>query len=206
MASLPVDATALQDAECRLRAVLARRLNGSQTMPDTESPAIAGRASSLHQIAGFAGWFGLTLVAAVVGGMASVNAKDFYANLVRPDWAPPGWLFGPVWTVLYLMIAVAAFLVWRRAGWGGARTALVLFLLQLVLNAIWTWLFFGLQLGGPAFFELLLLWLAVAATLWRFWRVQRVAAGLLVPYLLWVSFAGALNFTVWQLNPGTLGL
>jgi tryptophan-rich sensory protein len=171
----------------------------------TLTPTAAHRPSTLRQLLGFAGWFAVTVVAATVGGLASVNAKNFYADLVRPDWAPPGWLFGPVWTLLYLMIAVAAFLVWRRAGWAGARLALGLFLLQLVLNAVWTWLFFGWQMGGPSFYELLLLWVSVAATLVLFWRTQRVAGALFIPYLLWVSFAGALNFSVWQMNPAILG-
>lgn len=163
------------------------------------------RVSTGGLLLGFAACFLITLVAAVAGGAASVNARDFYANLLRPEWAPPGWLFGPVWTALYLMMAVAAFLIWRRGGWAGARTALSLFILQLALNALWTWLYFGWQLGAVSFAELLLLWLAVAGTAVLFWRMHRVAGALLLPYLAWVSFAGALNYVTWQLNPAILG-
>lgn len=157
------------------------------------------------QILGLAGWLIITFVAAAIGAAASVNAGTFYAQLVRPAWAPPGWLFGPVWTVLYLAIGVAAWLVWRAAGFRAARAALTLFLIQLALNALWSWLFFGWHLGAPAFADVLLLWVLIVATVIAFRRVQPLAAWLLVPYLLWVSFASVLNYAVWQLNPGSLG-
>lgn len=158
-----------------------------------------------RQIAGLAAWLVATFVAAAIGAAASVNAGTFYAQLVRPAWAPPGWLFGPVWTVLYFAMGVAAWLVWRAAGFRAARTALTLFLVQLALNALWSWLFFGWHLGAPAFAEVLLLWVLIVATLVAFRRVRPLAAWLLVPYLLWVSFASVLNYAVWQLNPGSLG-
>jgi translocator protein len=141
------------------------------------------RLSSSRQIAGLAAWLFVTFVAAALGAAASVHAGTFYAQLLRPAWAPPGWLFGPVWSALYLAMGIAAWLVWRAAGFRAARAALTLYLVQLALNALWSWLFFGWHLGAAAFADVLLL---------------------LAPYLLWVSFASALNFAVWQLNPGSL--
>ncbi len=126
---------------------------------------------------------------------------EWYASLRRPSWNPPGWVFGPVWTALYAMMALAAWLVWKRGGFIQQRTALRLFLLQLALNAAWTPLFFGLHWPSVAFAEIVLLWLAIAATLAAFRRASRPAAWLLVPYLAWVSFAAFLNFTLWRLNP-----
>lgn len=156
------------------------------------------------QILGLAGWLGITFVAAAIGGAASVNAGSFYTELVRPEWAPPSWVFGPVWTTLYVGMGVAAWLVWRVDGFRAARTVLSLFLLQLALNALWSWLFFGWHRGALAFADVLLLWVFIVATLIAFWRVRPLAGALLVPYLLWVSFAAALNYAVWQLNPEML--
>jgi benzodiazapine receptor len=138
--------------------------------------------------------------AAVTGGLAAASAAEQYATLQQPDWAPPAWLFGPVWTVLYAAIAVSGWLVWRRAGWSGARTALSVFAAQLVLNALWTPLFFGAGLFGVAFVEIVLLWLSIVATIVLFARHSRPAAALLVPYLAWVTFASALNLAIWLLN------
>lgn len=125
---------------------------------------------------------------------------EWYAGLNKPAWNPPGWLFGPVWSALYTMMAVAAWLVWRRGGFAAQRRPLGWFLAQLVLNAVWTPLFFGLHRPGVAFAEILLLWLAIAWTIAAFWRVHRTAAWLLAPYLAWVSFAAVLNGTLWRLN------
>lgn len=159
----------------------------------------------LSTLAGLVGWLGLVFIAAVIGAIASVEAAPFYAQLSRPDWAPPGWVFGPVWTVLYIMMGVAAWLVWRRYGFGGAGMALGLFCFQLAVNALWSWLFFAWHLGAPALADVLLLWWLIVATLIAFWRSSRLAAALLVPYLVWVSFASALTYTVWQMNPALLG-
>jgi tryptophan-rich sensory protein len=159
-----------------------------------------------NQALGFLAWFSLCLAASGIGGLASANAGSFYAELVRPTWAPPGWLFGPVWSVLFLAMAVAAWLVWRVPQASKPRSvALRLFVIQLVANALWSWLFFAWRLGGVAFAEVLVLWLLIASTLLAFWRVRPVAALLLVPYLAWVSFAAALNYSLWQLNPAVLG-
>lgn len=154
---------------------------------------------------GLGGWLGITFVAAAIGGAASVEAGSFYGQLERPSWAPPAWLFGPVWTGLYLLMGVAAWLVWKAEAARSARLALGLFVAQLALNALWSWLFFVWRLGAVAFVEILGLWVLIGATLVAFHRVRRAAGWLLAPYLLWVSFAAALNYAVWQMNPGLLG-
>ena len=161
--------------------------------------------SGARQWIGLAGWLAASYAAAAVGGVASARAGDFYQQLARPAWAPPSWLFGPVWTTLYLMMGIAAWLVWRQRGFRGARGALTLFVVQLAANALWTWLFFAWRRGALAFGEILLLWVLIVATLLAFWRIRPLAGALLVPYLLWVSFAAALTWSVWRLNPGLLG-
>lgn len=158
-----------------------------------------------QQVLGFLGWMAVTFATAAVGSMASVNAGPFYADLVRPDWAPPAWVFGPAWTLLYVLMGIAAWLVWRARGMRGARVALSLFVAQLVLNALWSWLFFGWRLGGLAFVDVIALWALIVATCVAFWRISPLAGGLLVPYLLWVTYAAALNYAVWQLNPQAFG-
>lgn len=157
------------------------------------------------QIIGLVGWLATSFVAAAIGSAASIQAGPFYTQLVRPDWAPPPDIFGPVWTVLYALMGIAAWLVWRVAGFRAARTALSLFLVQLAVNALWSWLFFGWHLGAAAFADIVLLWVLIVATLIAFWRIRPIAGALLIPYLLWVSFASALNYAVWQLNPQILG-
>lgn len=154
--------------------------------------------------AGTAGLALLTFAAAGVGGIASARAGEFYAGLVRPGWAPPAWLFGPVWTLLYGLMAVAATLVWRHRNRRGARWALAWYVAQLALNALWTWLFFRWRLGGWAFAEVLVLTVAVAGTAVAFHRVSRPAGWLLLPYLAWVTFASVLTLAVWRLNPERL--
>jgi len=163
------------------------------------------RPARQKQFAGLIAWLIASFIAAAIGGAASVKAGAFYAQLVRPEWAPPSWVFGPVWTVLYAMMGIAAWLVWRVAGFRAARTALTLFFVQLALNALWSWLFFGWHRGVLAFADIVLLLALIVATLIAFWRIKPLAGALLVPYLSWVSFATALNYSVWQLNPGLLG-
>ena len=157
------------------------------------------------QIIGLLGWLVTSFIAAGIGAAASVHADQFYTELLRPDWAPSPGLFGPVWTVLYAMLGLAAWLIWRIGGFRTARTALSLFAVQLALNALWSWLFFGWHRGGLAFADIVLLWLLIAATVIAFWKIRPLAGALLVPYLLWVSFASALNYAVWKLNPALLG-
>lgn len=156
------------------------------------------------QMSGLFCWLLVAFVGASIGAAASVDAGPFYAQLVRPGWAPPAWLFGPVWTVLYAMMGVAAWLVWRVGGFRAAQTALTIYFVQLALNALWSWLFFGWNRGALAFADILVLLVFIMATIVMFWRVRPLAAMLLVPYLLWVSFACALNYSVWQLNPQLL--
>ncbi|HEX5970977.1 MAG TPA: TspO/MBR family protein [Gemmatimonadaceae bacterium] len=154
---------------------------------------------------GLVGWLVLSLATGAVGALATRNAREFYTGLDRPPWAPPGWLFGPVWTTLYILMAVAAWLVWRRTGWSGATGALTLFVAQLVANALWSWIFFAWRRGGIAFAEIIVLLVLIVATMIGFARVHRVAALLLVPYLGWVLFASALTLSVWRANLDQLG-
>jgi tryptophan-rich sensory protein len=154
--------------------------------------------------AGLAGWLLLSFAAAAIGAIASANAGEFYALLIRPDWAPPGWLFAPVWSVLYFLMGLAAWLVWRSHGFKAGRTALVLFIMQLAANALWTWLFFAWRQGAAAFVEIVLLWALIVAMIMSFRRLSVLAALLMLPYLAWVTFATALTLAVWQLNPGVL--
>ena len=157
--------------------------------------------SRRRDILGLGVWLVVAYAASVVGAIASVNAGDFYGQLQQPPWAPPAALFGPVWTALYTMMGVAAWFVWRAGGFAANRIALGLFFAQLGLNALWSWLFFTWHRGGLAFAEILVLWAFILATLIAFWRVRPVAGMLLAPYLVWVTFAALLNFTLWRQNP-----
>jgi benzodiazapine receptor len=138
--------------------------------------------SRRQQVLAAVGWLLLVGLAAAIGAAASVDAAGFYSQLILPSWAPPAAVFGPVWSVLYLLMALAAWLAWREGPQAGQRTALVLFAAQLALNALWSWLFFGWRLGALALADVLLLWLLVAATLMMFWRQRRLAGLLLLPY------------------------
>jgi translocator protein len=162
------------------------------------------RMTSSRQILGLASWLLVSFAAAAIGGIASADAEFFYGQLARPAWAPAASIFGPVWSILYLLQGLAAWLVWRARGFRGARLALALFLIQLAANALWTWLFFAWHLGALSFGEIILLWALILATMITFWRTRPLAGILLLPYLLWVSFAGALTYTLWQLNPHLL--
>ena len=164
------------------------------------------RMTNRQALFGLAAWLALCFAAAAVGAVASANAKTFYAALSRPSWAPPAWLFAPMWTTLYALMGIAAWLVWKERGWRGARTALTLFIVQLAVNALWSWLFFAWRLGAAAFAEVVVLWILIACTAMAFWRVRPLAALLLLPYLAWVSLATALTLGVWQRNPQLLGL
>jgi len=157
-----------------------------------------------RQILGLLGWLGLSFSAAALGAIASAQAGVFYQQLARPAWAPPGWLFAPAWSALYLLMAVAAWLVWRVRGFQGAGSTLYLFLVQLAVNALWSWLFFAWRQGGLAFAEVLVLWALIVGTVVAFWRILPLAGALLLPYLAWVTFASALTLAIWQLNPQLL--
>lgn len=161
--------------------------------------------SKQKQTLGLFGWLAISYTASAIGAVASIQAKSFYSQLAQPAWAPPPSLFGPVWTVLYALMAIAAWLVWRSGGFRTNRIALSFFFGQLALNALWSWLFFAWHLGALAFAEIVLLWAFIVTTLVSFWRVRPLAGALLIPYLVWVSFASALNYSLWQLNPLILG-
>ncbi|MDP9817576.1 tryptophan-rich sensory protein [Spirilliplanes yamanashiensis] len=149
------------------------------------------------RFSGLAGFGAASAAAALIGGLGVAGTRAEYASLAQPSWAPPGWLFGPVWTVLYVLIAVSGWLAWRRAGWTGALTV---FAVQLVLNAVWTPIFFGAGQYGWALVDITVLWVLIALTIGLFWRISRVASALLVPYLLWVSYATALNAAIVAMN------
>ena len=151
---------------------------------------------------GLAGWLLLAFIAAGIGAIASVDAASFYAQLKKPEWAPPASVFGPVWTVLYALMGVAAWLVWRAEK--PTRGALTLFCVQLAANALWSWLFFGWRQGGAAAVEVLVLLALIVATVVAFARVSKGAAALMLPYLAWVAFASALTWAVWRGNPSLL--
>ena len=144
---------------------------------------------------------GMVLLCFCVAATGSLFPPDaWFDNLIRPSFAPPNWIFGPVWTILYLMMGVSAWLVWKAAGFKDARSAIFLFGLQLLLNGTWSALFFGLHRPGFALIEIVFLWLAIAATIASFHQHSKTAAFLLLPYLAWVSFAAVLNYGFWSLN------
>ena len=158
----------------------------------------------IAQLLGLAGWLLVSFSAAGIGAVATSSAGSFYQQLTRPEWAPPASVFGPVWTALYALMGIAAWLVWRERGFSGARAALSLFFVQLFLNGLWSWLFFAWRQGGLAFAEVLVLWCLIVATIVSFYRISTLAAFLLYPYLAWSTFASALTFSIWRLNPGAL--
>ncbi len=153
---------------------------------------------------GLLGWILLCAAAGALGAIASVDAATFYAVLAKPPWAPSAGVFGPVWTVLYLLMAIAAWIAWRAKGWARASGALTLFIAQLVCNALWSWLFFAWHRGGLALVDILLLDVLLICTMIGFSRVRTLAAVLLAPYLAWVVFATALTVAVWRHNPTLL--
>lgn len=141
-------------------------------------------------------------LAGIVGSVFTASSiPTWYATIVRPDIAPPSWVFGPVWTTLFALMGIAAFLVWRKGlGQKGVKMALGIFILQLVLNVLWSVIFFGRQSPGGAFVEIFFLWAAIIATIVAFAKISRPAAWLLAPYLAWVSFAAYLNYLIYILN------
>lgn len=158
-------------------------------------------AISWRELRGLVLWLALVLVVAIIGGLATRSSvTDWYPQLVQPAFVPPNAVFGPVWTLLYVLMAYAAWRVWRHHGFAGAPWALGIFLLQLGLNLAWSILFFGLHWIGWALAEIVLLWFLILATMVLFWRIDRVAGALLLPYLAWVGFAAVLNHAFWLLN------
>jgi translocator protein len=143
----------------------------------------------------------LCLLAGAIGSIfTSKSIPTWYATLKKPSFNPPNYLFGPVWTILYILMGIAAYLIWT-SGWNSVtKIALAVFAVQLILNTAWSILFFGLQNPFIAFIEIIFLWLAIVATIVLFYRISPAASYLLIPYLLWVSFASVLNFAIWRLN------
>ena len=156
----------------------------------------------MRGVAGIVLCFGLPVLAAVTGSIASRSAPQLYEVLEQPGWAPPSSIFGPVWTALYFMMGLAAYLVWRVRGWSGALT---LFAIHLIINALWSWIFFRWRLGGLAFADIVVLWLMIGTLAIWFGRTRMAAGALLAPYWAWVTYAAALNFDLWRRNPSILG-
>lgn len=145
---------------------------------------------------------GISEAAGIIGSIFTARSvRTWYQELARPSFSPPSWVFGPVWTLLYALMGTAAYMVYRYGtGRSDVRIALIAFGVQLALNLAWSFLFFGLQNPGVAFFEILAMWIAIAITIVLFYRVSVPAALLMLPYLAWVSFASYLNYSIWKLN------
>jgi len=152
----------------------------------------------LFDLLGLAFW--VALIFSVAAFASQFEPGDWYAHIAKPTWTPPGWLFGPVWGMLYLLMGVSAWLVWRQRYNRSVSFPLACYLLQLAANGLWSWLFFGRQWIGLALIDLIVLVILVAITAAMFRRVHRSAGYMLLPYLLWVSFATALNFQIWRMN------
>ncbi len=160
--------------------------------------AVRTRAGDLLGLGGFVA---LCLAILAIGGWVTADSVGtWYRTLHKPDFNPPDWVFAPVWTLLYLMIALAGWRVWRRVGLSGARAGMVAYLAQLALNLAWSFLFFGGRMIGIALAEIVLLLVAIGVNAVLFWRIDRLAGWLLVPYAAWVAFACVLNFALWRLN------
>ena len=140
--------------------------------------------------------------AGLIGSLVTRDAiSNWYVFLVKPAFAPPNWLFAPAWTLLYILMGVALFLVWRKGtGQPHVRESIIIFIIQLVLNATWSFAFFGLKSPVAGLINIVLLWLAILLTIISFFRVSRIAACLLIPYIIWVSFATALNYSIYLMN------
>jgi len=152
-------------------------------------------------------WLGLIVILMICLGAGGLGAmattpeiEGWYKTLEKPAWNPPDWVFGPVWTALYVLMAIAAWIIWKKHGSRPAAIPLTLFGIQLLLNIAWSWIFFAAHQPGWAFAEIVILWLAILATTVSFFRESKLAGWLLAPYLAWVSFASVLNFTIWRLN------
>lgn len=169
-----------------------------------KEPALAGMPGGLarhRDIAGLVAFLVICFGVSAAGGAATASTVGtWYQALQKPPFNPPDWLFTPVWTVLYVMMAVAGWRVWRAHGLRGARAAMALFAIQLALNLAWSFVFFGYRLIGAALVEIVALLVAIVVTTILFWRRDRIAGALFVPYAGWVGFATVLNLALWQLN------
>jgi translocator protein len=150
----------------------------------------------------FVGFLAVCLLAGILGGAVTAQSiSEWYPLINKPSWNPPSWIFGPVWTTLYVLMAMAAWLVWRQGmRFSGVKLALILFFVQLALNALWPFVFFGAHEIGLAFLNIMLLWAVLALTISAFFSISMWAGLLMLPYIAWVSFAAFLNYTIWQLN------
>lgn len=153
---------------------------------------------TFKKISGLIGWIIISSMAGIFG--AQFKPGQWYQLLQKPAWTPPDWIFPVVWPVLYILMGIAAWVVWKTKSTSLTQETFIWFYVQLVLNALWSWLFFGMHMIGLALFEIILLWIAVAITLILFWKKNPSAGLLLIPYLLWISFALALTASIWQLN------
>lgn len=140
------------------------------------------------------------LTASIGSYFTTPNIASWYQYLKKPSFAPPNWLFGPAWTLFYFLMAVAAFLVWREKENQNIKPALLIYLIHLIFNALWSMIFFSLKNLGLAFFEIIILWILILITIIKFYKIKPIAGFLLIPYILWVTFASILNFAVWMLN------
>jgi len=150
------------------------------------------------------GWLLLCYAVSAVGAAASVNAGSFYRDLTQPSWSPPSWVFGPVWSLLYTMIGVSAWMVWRRGGFTRNKKVLALFIAHLIPNALWSWLFFNWKMGTGALIDIAILWVMIITLVLLFYKKSRIAAALLLPYLMWVTFAAVLNLNLLLNNQSAL--
>jgi benzodiazapine receptor len=162
------------------------------------------RVGSMTARTRFVGLMTFVLLCLGAGGLGAVattpEIAGWYKTLAKPSWNPPDYVFGPVWTTLYILMAIAAWLVWKPAGFTAAAAPMTLFAVQLTLNIAWSWIFFGMHQPRWAFLEVVILWLAIVATTVAFFRCSTIAECMMLPYLTWVSFAAALNFTIWRMN------
>lgn len=156
---------------------------------------------TVHEFLVLAALIGICLGAGKLGSMLTIpSLGQWYANLRKPRWTAPNWVFGHVWTIIYLSMAFAAWLVWRQIGFSRERLPLTLFMIVVALNVAWSAIFFNLRLVGVAFAEVVVLWLFILWTTIAFWPVSRTAGWLMVPYLLWVAYASALNGAIWRMD------
>lgn len=157
--------------------------------------------SLTRSLIGLGVWVGICCGAGFIGSIfTNPSIPTWYASLAKPSWTPPSWIFGPIWSALYVMMALAAWFVWRRGGLAAAFIPMALFMVQLGLNVTWPILFFGLHMPAVAFGGIVILWFAILATTIGFWQSTPIAGYLLLPYLVWVTFAAGLNFALWRLN------